>query len=244
MVCKNIRRIVRFITQRSSEPYLRFRRVLGFYPCDLRLYELAVQHSSLSRNTANSESENNERLEFLGDSIIGAVVADYLYSRFGDQREGYLTNVRSRIVSREMMNSLAEKIGLRGLVQVSDSLGRDYSGNILGNALEALVGAIYLDQGFARAKQFVLNRLISGLPELDNLIVEDLNYKSRLIEYCQKYKKKFEFVLVEEQHFDDSTHSFRTAFKLDGEIIAEAEGNTKKESHQQVARLVLDYLGD
>lgn len=227
----------------GSEPYLRFKKVLGFYPCDTRLYELAVLHSSLARENA-VDQQNNERLEFLGDSIINAVVADYLYAKFGDRREGYLTNVRSRIVSRDMMNRLAENLGLRDIVQVSGSLGRDFSENILGNALEALVGAVYLDQGFGRAKRFVLNRLVAQLSDPQMMQMDEFNFKSRLIEYCQKHKKTFEFELIEERQLDESRHFFRTAFKLDGEVIAEAEGSTKKDSHQKVSRLVLDYLGE
>ena len=234
---KYILKKIRLISNARKEPYFLFYKILGFYPDKIEYYQLAVRHKSVSIPTENGHSLSNERLEFLGDAVLNSVVTDILYHRYENQREGFLTNTRSKIVKRDSLNQLAVEIGLDKLVKVTKYVNAHTNNNIYGNALEALMGAIYLDYGYKKCKKFVEQRLIRTFVDLDKVVEGEVNFKSKLIEWCQKNRLQSEFVLVDEILSKANKHLFLTQFTIEGKIISEATGASKKESQQNASRL-------
>ena len=196
---------IRLLFRKDKESYLRFYRMLGFYPHDIQIYEQALLHKSLSVRSSKGLI-NNERLEFLGDAILDAVVADILYKKFEGKREGFLTNTRSKIVQRETLNRVAAEIGLDKLVKytVRNSSHNCYMG---GNAFEALIGAIYLDRGYRACKQFLETRIIGKYIDVEKISRKEMNFKSKFIEWSQKNRMQIFFELIS-QRYD----SFNTPF--------------------------------
>ena len=176
---------IRLLFRKDRESYLCFYRMLGFCPRDIRFYEQALLHKSLSVKSEQGGFVNNERLEFLGDAILDAVVADIVYQNFEGKREGFLTNTRSKIVSRESLNHVADQIGLSKLIKYSIR-NSAHNSNVGGNAFEALIGAIYLDRGYAFCKYFMENRIIGQYIDLKKISRKEVNFKSKLIEWSQK----------------------------------------------------------
>lgn len=232
---KFIRKKVRLLSFNRKGPYLQFYRILGFYPYTLAYYQLAVRHRSMTPHTANGYMLSNERLEFLGDAVLNSVITDILFNRFEKKREGFLTNTRSKIVSRDYLNQLALNIGLDKLVVKSKDVGRGDNNNVYGNAFEALIGAIYLDYGYRQCRTFVMKKLIGKHIDLDKVIVFENNYKSKLIEYCQKHHLSYEYVLLDMQPQDGGRHLFETELLIAGRPICKATGSSKKESQQNVS---------
>ena len=235
---KNLIRKIRLISNARKEPYFLFYPVLGFYPDKIEYYQLAVRHKSVSIPTENGQSLSNERLEFLGDAVLNSVVTDILYRRFENQREGFLTNTRSKIVKRESLNQLAIEIGLDKLVVMTKYLNANTTNNnIYGNALEALMGAIYLDYGYKQCKQFVENRLLKNFMDLDKVTENEVNFKSKLIEWCQKNRFESEFVMVSDTLKSANKHEFLSQLLIQGVVICEATGNSKKDSQQNASKI-------
>lgn len=233
----------RLFSKSRKEPYLLFHKVLGFYPYHIEYYQLAMLHRSASVPTDDGIMLSNERLEFLGDAVLNSVVTDILYRRYENQREGFLTNTRSKIVKRESLNKLAIEIGLDKLMLASKHLNKNgLSTNMYGNALEALLGAIYLDYGYKKCKQFVENRLLKIFIDIDKLVQDEVNFKSKLIEWCQKHRLKIEFVLLGEELNSANNHLFHTQLTINDNIICEATGRSKKESHQHAAMKALEII--
>ena len=172
---------IRRLFHKDKEPYLCFYRMTGFYPRNIDLYKQALLHKSSSIKNEKGRLLNNERLEFLGDAVLDAVVADIVYKRFEGKREGFLTNTRSKIVQRETLNHVARQIGLDKLVKFSSrqSSHNNYMG---GNAFEALIGALYLDQGYRACKKFMEERIINQYLDLEKISRKEVNFKSKLIE--------------------------------------------------------------
>lgn len=239
---KNILLKIRLLSKARKEPYFLFYKVLGFYPDKIEYYQLAVRHKSLSIATENGHQLSNERLEFLGDAVLNSVVTDILYHRYEDQREGFLTDTRSKIVKRDSLNRLALEIGLDKLVMVTKYVNTHTNNNIYGNALEALMGAIYLDYGYKKCKIFVEERLLGTFVNLDNVAEKEVNFKSKLIEWCQKNRLEPEFVLVSETLENSNKHVFKTELILLGKTICEACGKSKKESQQNAARIAMELI--
>ena len=239
---KNIIRKIRLISNARKEPYFLFHNVLGFYPDKIEYYQLAVRHKSLSIPTENGHSLSNERLEFLGDAVLNSVVTDILYRRFENQREGFLTNTRSKIVKRDSLNQLAIEIGLDKLVMVTKYVNANTNNNIYGNALEALMGAIYLDYGYKQCKIFVETKLLNSFANLDKITENEENYKSKLIEWCQKNKLESEFILVQDTLHSANKHEFLTCLTIQGQSICESIGSSKKESQQNVSRIAYEMI--
>jgi ribonuclease-3 len=173
------------------------RNIFGFYPCNIYLYQLALRHKSASKEFVNGLKVSNERLEFLGDAVLSSVVADYMFKKFPYKEEGFLTEMRARIVSRTQLNKLSKKLGLDVLVQ-SDLTGNSPGKSVHGDALEAFVGAMYLDKGYNFTKKTVLNRIVEVHYDIEKLQTEDTNYKSQLIEWSQREKVPVEFKVVDE----------------------------------------------
>ncbi|MDD4991410.1 MAG: ribonuclease III [Paludibacter sp.] len=239
---KNILRKVRLLSKTRKEPYLLFHKVLGFYPDKIEYYQLAVRHKSVSILTENGNHLSNERLEFLGDAVLNSVVTDILYHRYENQREGFLTNTRSKIVKRDSLNQLAVEIGLDKLVKVTKYVNTHTNNNIYGNALEAIMGAIYLDYGYKKCKKFVEQRLIRTFVNLDKVAENEVNFKSKLIEWCQKNRLESEFVLVQETLSQANKHIFQSQLTIQGKTICEATGASKKESQQNASRIALELI--
>ena len=225
---------------RHKEPYVLYHDLLGFWPNDIHLYEVACLHSS-SSICEQGKRINNERLEFLGDAILDAIVADILFHRFGDRKEGFLTNTRAKIVKRESLNEIALKIGLDRFITCSMHIS-SHNSYLYGNAFEALIGAIYLDQGYEFCKQFVETRIIDSFIDLDKLSKEESNFKSRLIEWCQKHKIDIQFALVETLVDQNNNPVFQSQALLGGISGGIGIGYSKKESQQNAAHIAIGRL--
>jgi ribonuclease-3 len=207
--------------------------IAGFTPKNLELYRLATLHSSIAKESNNGFKESNERLEYLGDAILGAAVADFLFKKFPFKDEGFLTEIRSRIVNRESLNLLAKKIGIGSIVQF-DQKNAQLQQVILGNTLEALVGAIYLDKGYLKCKYFVITKLITPHYDIDQLINVSSNFKSKLIEWGQREGKEVRFEIVSVQK--GKLHKeFTAQVFVDGEEMGTGFGNSKKKAEQDAA---------
>lgn len=182
---------------RDKELYLSIHNVFGFYPGNIFLYKLALRHKSASEAKINGLKLNNERLEYLGDAILSAVVADFLFRRFPYQKEGFLTEMRAKIVSRTSLNKLSKKLGLQKLIVSStENTGSHRSAG--GDAFEALVGALYIDKGYNFTRKILINRIINIHFDIDQLVDSEISYKSKIIEWSQKEKRDIEFMVVDE----------------------------------------------
>jgi ribonuclease-3 len=170
------------------------KNVFGYNPGNILLYKLALCHKSASEEELRGIKVNNERLEYLGDAILSAVIADFLFKKYPSRDEGFLTEMRSRIVSRNNLNKLSEKIGLNKFVKVSNA---NVYRSINGDAFEAFIGALFLDKGFNSTKKVIINRIIKFHIDIEELEANDLNYKSKLIEWAQQEKKQVEFIVTD-----------------------------------------------
>ncbi len=214
--------------------------IAGFTPSNLELYRLATMHSSIARENGRGYKESNERLEYLGDAILGAAVADFLFKKFPFKSEGFLTEIRSRIVNREALNLLARKIGVANIVQF-DQKNAHLQQVILGNTLEAIVGAIYLDKGYIRTKKFVIDKLINPNYDVDDLVNSDSNFKSKIIEWAQREGKdvRFEIVNVKKAR---NHKEFTAQVLVDGDPKGTGYGNSKKKAEQDAALKTCEML--
>ena len=225
---------IRLLFRKEKESYLCFYRILGFWPHDIRFYEQALLHKSLSVKSEQGGLLNNERLEFLGDAILDAVVADIVYQNFGGKREGFLTNTRSKIVSRESLNHVADQIGLSKLIKYSIR-NSAHNSNVGGNAFEALIGAIYLDRGYAYCKYFMEHRIIGQYIDLKKISRKEVNFKSKLIEWSQKNKILLKYELISQSLDEFNSPIFETEVFLEGIPVSKGKGYSKKESQQNAA---------
>lgn len=215
----------------------KLREVLGFYPSDLSLFQVALTHKSASY-TLNGEKVNNERLEFLGDSILDAVISDYLYKTYPNEREGFLTEMRSKIVNGEKLKELAVQIKLDQFIVQKNNL-HSLSTRIFEDAFEALIGAIYIDKGYWKVYEFISEKIIQKHIDLQKLEITNLNYKSQLIEWSQKTKSPVEFASSNDS---DTGLQFISVVKLNGLEIGLGKGLSKKEAEQNAARQALISL--
>jgi len=233
---RHISEKIRLLTNHRKEPYLLFNRLIGFFPEKIELYELALLHKSMGARDSSGKLANNERLEFLGDAIITAVVSDIVYEHFSAKEEGFLTNIRAKIVQRESLNKIAIEMGIPSLIQLPSS-SQLHGNNVFGNTLEALVGAIYLDQGFERCKEFIQHRIIDNSLNINTLANKELNFKSRLIEWGQSHRVPVVFDVVETHQNRQNEVTFQTRALVNGEVGGIGVGHSKKESQQQAAKM-------
>lgn len=242
MKAGNLIDAIRLPFRKDRQLYRSFYGILGFYPRRIELYRQALTHKSLSVKAEGKSASHNERLEYLGDAILDAVVGDILYNHFQGEREGFLTSVRSRVVQRETLGNLADQMGLTDLVQ-SNLMSKTHNSYMAGNAFEALVGAVYLDRGYKYCKWFVKNRILGKYINLDKIAYRESNFKSKLLEWCQKYRVEAKFELLEEKK-DQETLSpqFLSRVLVSGVECGRGMGYSKKESHQRAAEMALARL--
>lgn len=216
------------------------KRILGFLPRNYRLYQLAFVHKSSSQSIFNNININNERLEFLGDAILDSLIAEHLFHRFPDKDEGFLTQMRSKIVNRDNLNSIAIKLGISNMVFIKT--GNENHKSVYGDALEALLGAIYLDKGYNFTRKIVLERIIQNHISLNKLIETEKDFKSRIIEWAQKNKKAINFTSFEEADDTSNTPLFIAHLIIGDEILGRGSGSSKKEAEQNAARQALQLM--
>ncbi|MFC5271487.1 ribonuclease III [Adhaeribacter terreus] len=217
------------------------KQITGLEPQNVRLYRTALTHTSVLKQTSAGRHETNERLEFLGDAILGAVVAEFLYKKFPYKQEGFLTEIRSRIVNREMLNSVAIRIGLNTLVKTDQGSNNFRYKSINGNALEALVGAIYLDKGYKTTRRFILDVLVKPHIDVHTLVTTTTNFKSKLIEWAQSQNKNIRFEVVNVKPQGNVTE-FTSEVFLNDEPVALGHGHSKKRAEQAAAEKALQAL--
>ena len=232
---------VKAIPNLGKEPYLSFYNILGFYPDRIELYKEAMTHRSSSIRSKKGKWINNERLEFLGDAILDAIVADILYKKFENKKEGFLTSTRSRIVQRDTLNKIAVELGLEKII-ISSTRNLAHNTNIYGDALEALIGAIYLDQGYRVAKKFVYETLIKEHINIDKVLKSEVDFKSRLIEWGQKNRVDVRFEVTDSSYDAQNNPVFISCVKVAEVEIGSGKGYSKKESHQKAAKIAIKKL--
>ena len=239
----NIKDRIRLLFRKDRESYFRFYKMLGFYPRNISIYEQALLHKSSSIKSEQGRLLNNERLEFLGDAILDAVVADIVYKKFEGKREGFLTNTRSKIVQRETLNRLAIEIGLDKLIKYS-ARQSSHNSYMCGNAFEALVGAIYLDRGYRACKHFMEHRIIGPYINLEKISRKEVNFKSKLIEWSQKNRVELTFELITQSHDQCFSPTFESEVLIEGIPAGRGIGYSKKESQQRAAHEAMGKIKD
>ena len=232
---------IRLLFRKDKESYFCFYKILGFYPRNIQLYQQALLHKSTSIRSEKGRPLNNERLEFLGDAILDAIVGDIVYKHFEGRREGFLTNTRSKIVQRETLNKLAVEIGLDKLVKYS-TRSSSHNSYMYGNAFEAFIGAIYLDQGYERCKRFMEEKIFKNYIDLDKMSRKEVNFKSKLIEWSQKSKVEVSFELIEQFLDEDYNPMFHTEIRIEGISAGKGTGYSKRESQQNAAQAALKKI--
>lgn len=213
---------------------------IGFVPGNRNLYKLALLHKSASKYTKDGTVLNYERLEFLGDAVLGAIIAELLYKFFPLKDEGFLTRVRSKVVSRESLNELAINIGLDKAVIAKSDISKNK--HVYGDVFEAFIGAMFLDQGFVNTKKFIDKFIFPNFFNIKDLVTVDRNYKSRLIEWGQKNKKEVSFEVNE--NFHSRKNRFVCKILIDGEQKGRGMGASKKEAEQNAAEKVVEKLSE
>jgi ribonuclease-3 len=240
-----VRRILRAWSRGSgSSRTLRksIHQIAGLKPGNIALYRLATLHRSIAKSNNLGLTESNERLEYLGDAVLGSVVAEYLFKKYPLKDEGFLTEIRSRIVNRDALNEAARKMGIDNIVQFSNnrSSHRSYK-SIYGDTLEALVGAVYLDRGYRITRRFIIRKILRQQYDLDQLIQVDTNYKSKIIEWAHQHNKDIRFE-IKEVRGSHHNREFRAELHIEGEAIAQGNGFSKKKAEQNAAQKCCSQL--
>ena len=221
----------------------RLKKILGFKPGSLKLYEIAFIHRSASYTMPDGKRVNNERLEFLGDAVLDAILSDFLFEKFPDASEGFMTKIRSRIVNRDILNELAISMGINKTL-ISNVNSSNPTKNLYGDALEALIGALFLDKGFKKTKKLFIKNVLSKYLDLDEIIRTDTDYKSLVFEWVQKNKSTLVFTYNEEYDFSRKKSLFSARLLIDREEMGEGQGSSKKEAEQEAAGKAWKVLGN
>lgn len=232
---------IRLPFRKEKELYSSLYDIIGFYPHDISFYKLALMHKSVMRRNAKGKPVNNERLEFLGDAILDAIVGDIVYQHFPGKREGFLTNTRSKLVQRDTLNKLAQEMGINQLI-LSSGHTSSHNSYMGGNAFEALVGAIYLDQGYNACMRFMNKRILAQMINIDKVAYKEVNFKSKLIEWSQKNKVRLSYEQVLQEKDKNGNPIFEFKVVLEGVEGCSGRGFSKKESQQLASKLTLDRL--
>ena len=227
--------------RKEKELFSSLYAILGFYPRNIEYYKQALMHKSIRKRNDKGKPLNNERLEFLGDAILDAAVGDIVYRHYEGQREGFLTNTRSKLVSRETLGKLANEMGLAHLL-ISAGHSTSHNSYVEGNAFEALVGAIYLDRGYDACLTFFEKRILGKYINLDKVAFKEVNFKSKLLEWSQKNRVRMEFRMLKQQKEDNGSPIFDFQVVLEGIEGEKGKGYSKKEAQQMASRETLQRL--
>jgi ribonuclease-3 len=221
-------------TERDGDFFVAIKKILGFKPRDISIYEEAFTHRSMNETNSDGQRQNYERLEFLGDAMLGAVIASHLFMEVPSGDEGYLTKMRSKVVSREHLNELGRDLNLINLLKTSIPT-QQFGGNIHGNVFESLIGAIYLDRGYRYCEKFIHRRVIKPYVDIERLEGKVISYKSLFIEWCQKNKKPFKFMVYDDTGADELKH-FAVKLMLESKTVAKARATSKKKAEERAAK--------
>ena len=220
--------------ERDETFFLEIRKILGFKPRDISIYEKAFTHRSMNSRDTQGIPSNYERLEFVGDAMLSSVIAAYLFEQVPHGDEGYLTKMRSKVVSREHLNELGKDLGLIDLVK-SRIPKSNFGDNIHGNLFEALVGAIYLDRGYKYCERFIYKRVIDPYVDIETLEGKVISYKSLLIEWCQKEKNTFDYNVYEDTGNDELKH-FSVKLSINDKVVSKARATSKKKAEEKASK--------
>ena len=221
-------------TEPDGDFFYQIKKILGFKPKDISIYEEAFTHRSTNEKNSEGQPQNYERMEFLGDAMLSSVIAAHLYNEVPGGNEGYLTKMRSKVVSREHLNELGRDLELIKYVRTTIPI-EQFGGNIHGNVFESLVGAIYLDKGYSYCEKFIDKRVIKPYVDIEKLEGKVISYKSLFIEWCQKHKKTFRFSVYEDTGNDSLKH-FAVKLQLDNETVGKARATSKKKAEERAAK--------
>ena len=229
-------------TKRNNGTYItnkqefasRLRKITGFRTSNLRIYEVAFIHRSASFSLPDGQRINNERLEFLGDAVLSAILSDYLFEKLPDASEGFMTKIRSRIVNREILNQLAISMGIDKIL-VSNVNSSHTTRNLYGDALEALIGALFVEKGFKKTKNLFIKRVFNKYLDLEKIIEIDTDYKSLVFEWIQKHKSNLTFAYREDYDFKLKKSVFSATLIINKEEFGTGQGASKKEAEQEAA---------
>lgn len=229
-----IRNILNSRSPEDGNFFVKIKEILGFKPKTIALYLTAFTHRSMNIKDDNGNVINYERLEFVGDAILGSVIAVYLFEKVPHGDEGYLTKMRSKVVSREHLNKLGEELGLINFVE-SRIPTSNFGNNIHGNLFEALVGAIYLDKGYSFCEKFIYKRVINPHVDIEALEGKVISYKSLLIEWCQKEKNTFDYEVYEDTGKDELKH-FSVKLTINDKVVSKARATSKKKAEEKASK--------
>jgi ribonuclease III len=242
---------VSFFRERLNGTYIldkrefgsRLKMILGFRPGNLNLYEIAFIHRSASLTLPDGKKVNNERLEYLGDAVLEAILSDYLFEKFPDASEGFMTKIRARIVSREALNQLAISMGINKIL-VSNVNSSHPTRNLYGDALEALIGSVFIDKGFKKTKKIFIKNVFRQYLDLNQIVKTDTDYKSLVFEWVQKHKSNLIFKYNEEYDFNQKKSIFSTTLVIDKKEFGVGQGSSKKEAEQEASSQAWKSLRD
>ncbi len=229
-------------TKKSPEDLFLIKFIInhfGYRPSTLTHFKLAVSHRS---GDIKEDIESNERLEFLGDAILDAVVAEYLFKKFPGNDEGYLTKLKSKVVNRKTLAYIGEKMQIRAVLNYNQSRNLNIS-SLEGNAFEAIIGAIYLDGGFEAAKKSLQNHVLRKFVDLNKLLEEEIDFKSRLIIWCQKKRMKIDFIVIDEQHIHGAWE-YEVSIQINKRDFGRGKASSKKQAEQVAAKQTLELIGE
>jgi ribonuclease-3 len=238
-VIRIILKVYNYYLSKDKNFTRKLRPLLGFTPSNLKIFKLAFSHKSTSSEKAYA-MQNNERLEYLGDAVLGTIVAEYLFKKYPGKNEGFLTKMRSKIVKRKALNKIGDKMGLDVLLNEYNQTR--LSRSMLGNAVEALVGAVYLEKGYSGTREFVIQKVLRNYVDVHELETVDDNYKSRLLEWCQKNGRSVSYKLLARYKFEKRDR-FKVAVVINGEKVATADDYNKKSAEQTASEKAMQALG-
>jgi ribonuclease III len=221
----------------------RLKKILGFSPGNLELYEIAFIHRSATFIFPNGKKVNNERLEYLGDAVLDAILSDYLFEKFPEADEGFLTKIRSRIVNRDVLNQLAVSMGINKIL-ISRISSSHLTKNLYGDAFEALIGSVFLDKGFKKTKKLFIKNVLNKYLDLNMIVKTDSDYKSLVFEWVQKHRANLIFTYNEEYDFNLKKSVFSTILSIDKQEFGVGHGSSKKQAEQEAASQAWERLKD
>lgn len=219
------------------------KNILGFRPGDLRIYEIAFIHRSASLTLPDGKKVNNERLEFLGDSVLDVILSEFLFEEFPSANEGFMTKIRSRIVNRDFLNQIALSMSIDKILVSNISSGHTTK-HLYGDAFEALLGAVFIDKGFRKTRKFFMQNVLGKYLDIDKIIRTDNDYKSLVFEWVQKKKANLSFIYNEEYDFDKKKSVFTTILNIDRVEYGKGQGVSKKEAEQEASCQAWERLKD